>query len=237
MPIRERFDHELELLNASILQMMDRVEEQMSLALAAYDRLDPSLGGLINDLDREINRTRFAIEEKCLELIAMQQPAARDLRLIVAAMNMIVDLERMGDQAKGVSKALHHMHMGSMEDRPPEIKEMGLLVLDMLRQAKQAYAERNLDLARLVAGSDDEVDKLYARAFTQIMYRMADATTPEQVEAEYELVRIAREFERFGDLVTNIAERAVFLVTGSMDELNVDKNGQPLATAPSEPRT
>ena len=79
---------------------------------------------------------------------------------------------------------------------------------------------------RVVAGSDDEVDKLYAKAFTQIMYRMADANTPAQVEAEYELVRIAREFERFGDLVTNIAERAVFLVTGSMDELNVDPNGQ-----------
>jgi phosphate transport system protein len=177
-------------------------------------------------LDREINRTRFEIEEKCLELIAMQQPAARDLRLIVAAMNMIVDLERMGDQAKGVNKALHHMHTHPMGNRPPEIKQMGELVLDMLRKAKLAYMDRNLDLARLVAGSDDEVDKLYAKAFTQVMYRMADANTPEQVEAEYELLRIAREFERFGDLVTNVAERAVFLVTGTMNELNLDPGGQ-----------
>jgi phosphate transport system protein len=177
-------------------------------------------------LDREINRTRFAIEEKCLELIAMQQPAARDLRLIVAAMNMIVDLERMGDQAKGVSKALHHMHTHPMENRPPEIKQMGELVLDMLRKARLAYTDRNLDLARLVAGSDDEVDKLYAKAFTQVMYRMADANTPAQVEAEYELLRVAREFERFGDLVTNVAERSIFLVTGTMSELNVDADGQ-----------
>jgi phosphate transport system protein len=226
MHIRERFEHELEQLNANILHMMDRVEEQMTLAVIAYDRLDPSLSDQITVLDREINRTRFEIEEKCLELIAMQQPAARDLRLIVAAMNMIVDLERMGDQAKGVNKALHHMHTHPMANRPAEIQQMGQLVLDMLRQARQAYTDRNLDLARIVAGSDDEVDKLYAKAFTQIMYRMADANTPEQVEAEYELLRIAREFERFGDLVTNIAERAVFLVTGTMYELNLDPDTQ-----------
>jgi phosphate transport system protein len=222
MHVRERFEYELEQLNARILFMMDRVEEQMSLAIMAYDRLDPSLGDRIAELDREVNRIRFEIEEKCLELIAMQQPAARDLRLIVAAMNMIVDLERMGDQAKGVSKALHHMHRHPMENRPPEIRLMGQLVLDMLRQARLAYTDRNLALARLVAGSDDEVDKLYAKAFTQVMFRMADANTADQVEAEYELLRVAREFERFGDLLTNVAERAIFLVTGSMNELNLD---------------
>ena len=224
MHIRERFEHDLEQLNQNILTMIDRVEEQLSLALAAYDQLDPTLGNLITDLDRQVNTIRFEIEEKCLELIAMQQPAARDLRLIVAALNMIVDIERMGDQAKGVNKALQHMHQRPMENRPPEIKQMGLLVLDMLRQAKQAYANRDVDLARVVAGSDDEVDKLYAKAFTQIMYRMAGADTPGQVEAEYELLHIAREFERFGDLVTNVAERSIFLVTGSMTEINVEQN-------------
>ena len=222
MHTRERFDQALQDLNGSILAMMGRVEEQMSLAIAAYDRLDPALANIINDLDRQVNRTRFEIEEKCVELIAMQQPAARDLRQIVAAMNMIVDIERMGDQAKGVSKALHHMHPNTIEQRPVEIKEMGVRALEMLRQAKTAYADRNVDLARVVAGSDDEVDKLYAKAFTQIMYRMADASTPAEVESEYELLRIAREFERFADLVTNIAERSIFLVTGAMSEINLD---------------
>ena len=130
---------------------------------------------MIIEMDRQVNKTRFEIEEKCVELIAMQQPAARDLRQIVAAMNMIVDIERMGDQAKGVSKALHHMHPSTIKNRPAEIEEMGVRALEMLRQAKIAYAERNVDLARSVADSDDEVDKLYAKAFTQIMYRMADA--------------------------------------------------------------
>ena len=224
MQIRERFEHELEQLNANILLMMGKVEEQISLALAAYAQLDPSLGDRIKILDREVGRMRFEIEEKCLELIAMQQPAARDLRLIVAAMNMIVDIERMGDQTKGVHKALRRMHTRPMEIRPPEIEEMGQLVFAMLRQARQAFTDRDLDRARLIAGSDDGVDKLYAKAFTEVMYRMADAGTPEQVETEYELLRIAREFERFGDLVINVAEWSIFLVTGTIS--NPDAEAQ-----------
>lgn len=223
MHTREKFENDLQKLSEDILLMASRVEEQLSLALAAYDRLDPSLASLIADLDREVNRSRFAIEDKCVELIAMQQPAARDLRLIVSALNMIVDLERMGDQAKGVMKALQHMHIRPVKTRPAEIHQMGVLVLEMLRRAKDAYVRRDIDLAREVAASDDEVDKLYARAFTEIMFRMADTNSPEEVESEYELLRIAREFERFGDLTTNVAERLVFLVTGRMAEMNVDE--------------
>lgn len=222
MHTREKFEKDLQQLSDDILIMASRVEEQLSLALASYERLDPSLAGLVSDIDRQVNKTRFEIEERCLELIAMQQPAARDLRLIISVLNMIVDLERMGDQAKGVMKALQHMHTRPLIDRPVEIEQMGQLVLDMLRRAKEAYVQRDVKLAQEVARSDDEVDKLYAKAFTQIMYHMAGAGNPEQIEAQYELLRVAREFERFGDLVTNIAERLIFLVTGSMGEINID---------------
>jgi phosphate transport system protein len=222
MHTREKFEQDLQQLSDDILLMESRVEEQLSLALASYERLDPALAKLVNDIDREVNKTRFDIEERCVALIAMQQPAARDLRLIISALNMIVDIERMGDQAKGVMKALQHMHPGTVTERPVEIQEMGQMVLDMLRRSKEAYIQRDVKLAQQVALMDNEVDKLYARAFTAVMYRMADASSPSQVENEYELLRIAREFERFGDLVTNIAERLIFLVTGSMAEINVD---------------
>ena len=222
MHTREKFEKDLQQLSNDILLMASRVEEQMTLALAAYERLDPSPAATVNDLDRQINRTRFEIEERCLELIAMQQPAARDLRLIIAALNMIVDLERMGDQAKGVMKALRHMHQRPQIERPSEIGQMGQMVLEMLRRSNEAYVQRDVQAARAVGRMDDEVDRLYAQAFTQIMYHMARAGNPEQIEAEYELLRIAREFERFGDLVTNIAERLIFLVTGSMTEINSD---------------
>jgi phosphate transport system protein len=222
MHTREKFEKDLQQLSDDIMLMANRVEEQLSLALASYERLDPSLAGLVNDIDRQVNKTRFEIEERCLELIAMQQPAARDLRLIISALNMIVDIERMGDQAKGVMKALQHMHQRPLVNPPPEILQMGQMVLEMLRRSKEAYMQRDTVMAKAVGQMDDEVDKLYAKAFTQVMYRMAGAGDPAEIEAQYELLRIAREFERFGDLVTNIAERLIFLVTGSMKEINAD---------------
>lgn len=222
MKPREHFDRELQQLSDSIIIMASRVEEELSIVLAAYERLDPTLASVVTNLDRQVNKMRFEIEERCILLIAKQQPAARDLRLIIATLNMIVDLERMGDQAKGVSKALHRLHGRPRGTLPPEIAEMGREVLEMLRSVKTAYANRDINLAQQVARQDDEVDKLYARAFTQIMYQLAGSGSPEEAENEYEVLRIAREFERFGDLVTNVAERLIFIVTGSMEEVNVE---------------
>ena len=222
MTPREHFDQELQQLSDSIMLMASRVEEEMTIALAAYERLDPALASVVGDLDRQVNKMRFEIEDRCILLIAKQQPAARDLRLIIASLNMIVDLERMGDQAKGVAKALRHLHGRPRGTLPPEIAAMAHMVLDMLRQITEAYANRDVVQAPKVANTDDDVDKLYARAFTQIMYQLAGSGSLEEAENEYEVLRVAREFERFGDLVTNLAERLIFLVTGSMDEVNIE---------------
>src|SRR5690606_13274839 len=105
---------------------------------------------------------------------------------------------------------------------PPEIGAMGHMVLDMLRQIKEASANREIVQAQKVAAMDDEGDKLYARAFTQIMYQLAGSRSLEAGETDYEVLRVPREFERFGDLVTNLADRLIFLVTGSMDEVNIE---------------
>lgn len=222
MKPREHFDRELQRLSDSIMLMASRVEEELSIVLAAYERLDPTLATVVTDLDRQVNKMRFEIEEQCIVLIAKQQPTARDLRLIIASLNMIVDLERMGDQTKGVAKALKRLHERPIEKLPSEIGEMGHMVLNMLRQIKEAYANRDIHLAQEVAKQDDEVDKLYARTFTQIMFRLSGSASVEQTEDLYEVLRIAREFERFGDLITNVAERLIFLVTGSMEEVNVE---------------
>ncbi|HAJ37171.1 MAG TPA: phosphate transport system regulatory protein PhoU [Chloroflexi bacterium] len=222
MKPREHFDRELQQLSDSIMLMASRVEEELSIVLAAYERLDPTLASVVSDLDRQVNKMRFEIEEHCILLIAKQQPTARDLRLIIASLNMIVDLERMGDQAKGVAKALRHLHGRPRGSLPPEIAEMGRTVLEMLRTIKVAYANRDIQLAQRIARQDDEVDKLYARAFTTVMYQLASSGSPEEAENEYEVLRIAREFERFGDLITNVAERLIFIVTGSMEEVNIE---------------
>jgi phosphate transport system protein len=101
----------------------------------------------------------------------------------------------------------------------------------MLTQAMQAYAHENIDLARLVIQQDDEVDDLYARVFSQVMAYMADTKKPQRVEAAYEILRAARELERFGDLATNIADRTIYQITGSMEEVDVDRDD-----AAEEPR-
>ncbi|MEW5957705.1 MAG: phosphate signaling complex protein PhoU [Chloroflexota bacterium] len=222
--MRERFQRKLNELRDDILKMGSMVEDELKLALKAVDKLDINVASQVFEADRAVNAERFAIEEKCFELIVTQQPAARDLRAIVAVMNMIVDLERMGDQAKGIAKVIPHMaQYASGDSLPPELKQMGDIVGDMLNQGMTAYISGNIELAQQVADRDDEVDGLYARVFTQIMERMAEAKKPKKVEVNYEILRTARELERFGDLATNVAERVIYMITGRLHEVNIDQ--------------
>jgi phosphate transport system protein len=212
---RERFIRQLTQLANSIMSMLDLVEEQLRLALAAYAGLNPVLGQKVIDLDKHVDRMRLAIEEQCLNLIALQQPAASDLRLVITAMNVIVDIERMGNQAKGIVRALKRFDYQLGEaDRIPEIGAMGSAVQEMLQQGKDAFLSRNIDLASHVIECDHDIDKLYAIVYTQLTFRTAQYNTVQEVEREYELLRIARELERFADLVTNLAERTILLVRG-----------------------
>ena len=220
--MRTEFNRALNDLRDDILLMASRVEHELDAALTALADVDIEKAREVYAADRIVNQNRFDIEDRCLTLIATQQPAAGDLRLVVAAMSMVVDIERMGDQAKGIAKVVTHLYERTTIPRPPELVEMGKMVRDMLRRAMQAYAEGNIVLAQTVANSDEDVDHLYGKVFAQMMDYMAAHDSPDEVEAGYEILRSARELERFGDLVTNVAERTIYLVTGSMSELNVE---------------
>ena len=222
MRTRAYFDQQLSKLHDDILSMGRLVEAELKLAVDAYNSLDREKAKEVYAVDKEVNQARYSIEEECFTLIVTQQPAAGDLRTIVTALNVIVDLERMGDQAKGIAKVIPHLIKNPDQPRPPELMQMSAMVGSMLNQVMLAYDHSNVDLARIVANQDDEVDGLYARVFNQIMSQMADVDDPDKVEAAYELLRVARELERFGDLATNVAERVIYLVTGSFDEINVD---------------
>lgn len=222
MVMRERFERKLKELQTDVLKMGDMVGDELVLALKALETLDIDVAKQVHLADKEVNKTRFELEDQCTALIVTQQPAARDLRSIIAVMNMIVDLERMGDQAKGIAKVIPHMIKHPEGPRPTELRQMGSMVGTMLKQAMTSYAHSNVDLARTVAKQDDEVDRLYAVVFTKIMEHMADAKDPQGVEASYEVLRTARELERFGDLSTNIAERVIYMVTGHLDEMNTE---------------
>ena len=222
MLIRERFMRKLAELQEAILKMGVLVDEEMQLALVALDELDPVKAQEVQALDQAVNAARFQIEDDCFTLIVTQQPAASDLRRVVSAMNIVVDLERMGDQAKGIAKVIPHILQYPKQPQPPELKLMGQIVGVMLRQTMQAYAHENIELARAVTQQDDEVDNLYAQVFGQVMGFMADTKKPQKIEAAYEVLRAARELERFGDLATNIAERTIYQVTGSIEDTNID---------------
>lgn len=223
MRIRQRFEQQLEDLRGDVLRMGSMVEHELHEAMVALETLDPERARSVIALDSEVNQTRFDIEEKCFGLIVTQQPAARDLRSIVTVMNMIIDLERMGDQAKGIAKVVLHMVQSPDIPRPAELRQMGIQVARMLNQTMTAYAHDNIELAHAVAEQDDEVDALYAHVFGQIMAHMASAGTPAKIEATYEALRAARELERFGDLATNLAERVIYMVTGRFQEMNIDR--------------
>ena len=171
--IRHRFEMQLNELREDVLKMGSMVEEELHLAMDALEALDTAKAKQVYIADDVVNATRFEIEEKCFALIVPQQPAARDLRSIVTVMNMIIDLERMGDQAKGIAKVVPHMVRSTDIPRPPDVKEMGRLAGKMLNQAMTAYAHDNVDLAKMVAHQDDEVDALYAKIFHHLMEYMA----------------------------------------------------------------
>ena len=220
--IRGRFEQQLTELRADILGMGKLVEEEMQLALRALEQLDTDLAQQVYRVDERVNKLRFETEEKCFTVIVTQQPTARDLRSVVSVMNIIVDLERMGDQAKGIAKVIPHLQQQPALAPIPEVKQMGDLVLNMLHQAMQAYANDSVTLARIVASQDDDVDKLYAKVFTTMVHQMAADNLPEEIKTSYQRLRVARELERFGDLATNIAERVIYRVTGQLKELNTD---------------
>jgi phosphate transport system protein len=217
---RAYFTQALRELRDQIITMGSHVGEELKVAMRALATLDADQAQQVNVLDRAINDMRFAIEDQCFLLLATQSPAASDLRLVFSAVNMIVDLERMGDQAKGIAKTIPELAQHPDLTRPYELQQMGDLVSVLLSDAMTAYAEDNLELASTTAQRDGEVDALYARVFTNIMFQLAEANTPERVQAVYELLRVARELERFGDLVTNVAERSVYLITGQLPESN-----------------
>ena len=213
---RKYFDAILAELRDEISTMGGYVREELDVALAALQDLVEEAAARVSELDRQVNAIRFNIEERCFLIVATQHPAASDLRLIFAAANMIVDLERMGDQAKGVAKLIPDLRSQPDLAHPVELRQMGLIAGEMLTDALHAFAQADTQLAQAVAQRDTEVDALYASAFTQIMHMLAETSDEARVRVVYQLLRAARELERFADLVENFAERSIYLFTGEM---------------------
>jgi phosphate transport system protein len=197
------------------------VERAIERSITSLRNRDIELARLSIVEDMEINRRRYETEEKCIDLLAMQQPMARDLRTIVAILNIITDLERMGDHAEGIAK----ISIMLADDAPLkpyiDIPRMAEIAIRMLRGSLEAFKQRDVDLARKVCDDDDEVDALYDQVYRELITFMIN--DPRTIERATHITWIAHNLERIADRVTNICERVVYMVQGRIEELNVSK--------------
>ncbi len=222
MSPRKNFEQRLHQLRSNLLSMSELVEQELATAMDALERKDVELAREVLGMDEQVNQLRYENERISLLLISTQQPMARDARFILASLFINVILERMGDKAKSIAKAIPYILQRPGLSIPPELRQMADMGHEMLHDAMQAYAAEDVTLALQVAARDDDVDQLYGETFFSVLARMAKTKKPDKVEAIYELMRIARDLERFADYATDLAERVDFMVTGQLAEVNVD---------------
>jgi phosphate transport system protein len=221
--LRAALDRGLNEITESLLRMREMIDHALVRSLQSLTDRDHDLAREVIDADELINKIRYDIEEACLALIATQQPAASDLRMIMAIMSVIVDLERMGDYAAGISKTVIRMGDEPLLKPLIDIPKMVELSRQMLRDSVQALLDQDVPRAREIAVRDNEMDDLYQAIFDELVEIMAQK--PDSVHRATYLLWCAHNLERIGDRVTNIAERVVFVSTGDFKDLNIKEDG------------
>ena len=217
MSIRSAFDQELQDVRDDVLRLGSMVDTAIGRSIQALKERDQQLAHQIIADDEKVNDLRFKIEEDCLGLIARQQPAARDLRFIVAAMNIVLDLERMGDHAAGIGTIV--LRMGGEPPLKPliDIPRMARISQDMLRASLDAFTSEDEKEAMAIPERDEEVDHLYDQILRELITYMIE--DPRTVTRAMYLLFCAHDLERVADRVTNICERVAFVATGRMEEI------------------
>ncbi len=215
---RELFDRELTDLRDNILHLGKMTETAIKLAIQALKEQDKDLARQVMAGDEKINDKRYDIEEQCLRLIATQQPAARDLRAIIAAIHIVTELERMGDYASGIAELAIRLadqpHLKPLIDLP----RMAKTDQEMIQASLKAYLKHNPDLALETAKRDAEIDQLYDQVYRELLTYMLE--DPKNITRATYLLWVAHKLERIADRVTNICERIIFMSTGEFKELN-----------------
>jgi phosphate transport system protein len=209
--MRTRFDEQLALLNRELISMGALCEEVISLASQALLSGDGVLAAKVAPLDEEIDQKERNIEALCLKLLLQQQPVARDLRQISAALKMITDMERIGDQAEDISEIIGYLGGRTGRDCS-HIGEMAEATIKMVTESVEAFVRQDLAMARRVIDYDDVVDDLFDQVKASLIAMIAE--DPDQGEYAVDLLMIAKYFERIGDHAVNIAEWVEFSVTG-----------------------
>lgn len=218
MTVRKEFDQSLNQLNQWLVDMGEMVERAINDAVKALSTLDREQAKIIVSADYKINDMEEQIIELGLKLIATQQPVAKDLRRIIAAFRIANDLERMGDLALDVAKAVIKIEGDTLIKPIIDIPRMGEIVGNMTFEAIQSFVNENVDLAYKMAKDDDQVDDLYSQVLRELLLLMME--NPRNIAQAQQLSFVGRYIERFGDHATNIGESVIYLVTGKRPDLN-----------------
>jgi phosphate transport system protein len=211
--ISGQFNVELENLRNKMLEMGGKVEQQLTNALEALVKLDSGQAELIIDQDHEVNQMEMSIDDQCSSILARRQPAASDLRLVVAIIKVNTDLERIGDEAAKVARqAVRLSEAGNSPSNFVELRHIGGRVTDMLRQSLDAFARLDVNMAVDVVRNDSVVDREYGSALRSLMTFMME--DPRSIGSIINEMWALRSLERIGDHASNVAEHVIYLVRG-----------------------
>jgi phosphate transport system protein len=217
MEMRAAFHKSLREIQYEILVMGSMASKAIIRSIEALKNRNLELAHQTIADDQKINDKRFEIEERCIELIATQQPMATDLRIITAILNITTEIERIGDYAVGIARIV--IYIG---DEPPlkpliDIPLMAKKTVDMLNRSLDSFINRDAEAAKKITKEDDFIDNLYDQVFRELLTIMAE--DPKTITRATRLMWTAHNLERAADRVTNICERVVFIVTGKMEEI------------------
>lgn len=220
---RNLFDKELEYLHLNMIKMASLVEESIENTILALKKHDVELATKIFQGDDQIDDLEKIIEKQCLDLIARQQPLAKDLRTISSALKIITDMERIADQASDIAEITIKMAPEKYIKPLVDIPKMAECAKSMVNKAIDAYIKQDVELARFVTASDDEVDDLFSKIILELTGIMKN--NPSTVEQAINLIMIAKYLERMADHATNIGEWVIYNVTGEHYNYN-DSSGE-----------
>jgi phosphate transport system protein len=215
---RASLDRDLRSLKDDLLRMGSLLDHAIEQSMRALANRDLDLARRVVADDANVNDLRFQIEDDCVALIATQQPAAGDLRAIVAALSIASDLERMADHAAGIAKTVIRMGDEPLLKPLIDLPRMAAQCRQMLRTALDTYVARDADAAHRLAAEDDVIDSLYQQIFRELLTFMLE--DPRTTTRALYLLFTAHNLERIGDRVTNIAERVIFMTSGELKELS-----------------
>jgi phosphate transport system protein len=212
--MQRHFHEELEALKQTLLAMGGLVEEQIRRVMSALLERDSALAQEVIDRDRQVNAYDVEVDEKCVELLALYQPTAGDLRFITTAMKIVTDLERIGDQAVNIAQRALELNQEPQLKPYIDLPRMADRAQRMVKESLDAFVARDTELARRVCGADAEVDGLKEQIFRELLtFMMEDART---IPRAIRLILISRFLERVADHATNIAEMVIYMVESKM---------------------